>query len=91
VRREEHRRGRSAAWRANNVRPLSFLAALGKELIALGVASTLSGTARRILERSAEQAGFYEAGRGEASFVHPFAKCSANKSQYENPISSPAN
>jgi hypothetical protein len=38
-------------------------AALEKELIALGVASTLSGTARRVLERSAEQAGFYEAGR----------------------------
>jgi hypothetical protein len=38
-------------------------AALEKELIALGVASTLSSTARRVLERSAEQAGFYEAGR----------------------------
>jgi hypothetical protein len=38
-------------------------AALEKELVALGVASTLSGTARRVLERSAEQAGFYEAGR----------------------------
>jgi hypothetical protein len=38
-------------------------AALEKELIALGVASTLSDTARRVLERSAEQAGFYEAGR----------------------------
>lgn len=38
-------------------------AALEKELIGLGVASTLSDTARRILERSAEQAGFYEAGR----------------------------
>jgi hypothetical protein len=38
-------------------------AALEKELVGLGVASTLSDTARRILERSAEQAGFYEAGR----------------------------
>jgi len=38
-------------------------AALQKELIALGVASTLSDTARRVLERSAEQAGFFEAGR----------------------------
>jgi hypothetical protein len=39
------------------------VAALEKELVALGVASTLSDTARRVLERSAEQAGFYEAGR----------------------------
>jgi hypothetical protein len=39
------------------------VAALEKELVGLGVASTLSDTARRILERSAEQAGFYEAGR----------------------------
>jgi hypothetical protein len=38
-------------------------AALENELIGLGVASTLSDTARRILERSAEQAGFYEAAR----------------------------
>lgn len=38
-------------------------AALEKELIALGVASTLSSTARRVLERSADQAGFYESGR----------------------------
>jgi hypothetical protein len=38
-------------------------AALEKELVALGVASTLADTARRVLERSAEQAGFYEAGR----------------------------
>ncbi len=38
-------------------------AALEKELIALGVAGTLSSTARRVLERSADQAGFYEAGR----------------------------
>jgi hypothetical protein len=38
-------------------------AALEKELVALGVAGTLSSTARRVLERSAEQAGFYEAGR----------------------------
>jgi hypothetical protein len=38
-------------------------AALKKELIASGVASALSSTARRVLEWSAEQAGFYEAGR----------------------------
>jgi hypothetical protein len=38
-------------------------AALEKELAALGVATTLTDTARRVLERSAEQAGFYEAGR----------------------------
>lgn len=38
-------------------------AALEKELVALGVASTLSDTARRVLERSADQAGFYESGR----------------------------
>jgi hypothetical protein len=38
-------------------------AALEKELAALGVASTLTDTARRVLERSAEQAGFYEAGK----------------------------
>ena len=38
-------------------------AALEKELVGLGVASTLTDTARRVLERSAEQAGFYEAGR----------------------------
>ena len=38
-------------------------AALDNELIALGVASTLKDTARRVLERSAEQAGFFEAGR----------------------------
>jgi hypothetical protein len=38
-------------------------AALEKELVGLGVASTLSDTARRVLERSAEQAGFFEAGR----------------------------
>jgi hypothetical protein len=38
-------------------------AALEKDLVALGVASTLSDTARRVLERSAEQAGFYETGR----------------------------
>lgn len=31
--------------------------------MALGVASTLTDTARRVMERSAEQAGFYEAGR----------------------------
>ncbi|WP_152977931.1 hypothetical protein [Bradyrhizobium pachyrhizi] len=33
------------------------------QLAALGVASTLTDTARRVMERSAEQAGFYEAGR----------------------------
>ena len=33
-------------------------AALEKELAALGVASTLTDTARRVLERSAKQAGF---------------------------------
>lgn len=38
-------------------------AALEKELVALGVADTLKETARRVMERSAEQAGFYEAGR----------------------------
>lgn len=38
-------------------------AALEKELIALGVASTLAETDRRVLERSADQAGFYESGR----------------------------
>jgi hypothetical protein len=38
-------------------------AALEKELAALGVASTLTDTARRVMERSAEEAGFYEAGR----------------------------
>jgi hypothetical protein len=38
-------------------------AALEKELVALGVASTLTDTARRVLERSAEQAGFFESGR----------------------------
>ena len=38
-------------------------AALAKELVSFGVASTLSDTARRVLERSAEQAGFFEAGR----------------------------
>jgi hypothetical protein len=37
------------------------VAALEKELAALGVASTLTDTARRVMERSAEQAGFYEA------------------------------
>jgi hypothetical protein len=39
------------------------VAALEKELAALGVASTLTDTARRVLERSADQAGFYESGR----------------------------
>lgn len=39
------------------------VAALEKELAALGVAGTLTDTARRVMERSAEQAGFYEAGR----------------------------
>jgi hypothetical protein len=39
------------------------VAALEKELAALGVASTLTDTARRVMERSAEQAGFYESGR----------------------------
>lgn len=38
-------------------------AALDKELVALGVANTLKETARRVMERSAEQAGFFEAGR----------------------------
>lgn len=38
-------------------------AAFEKELIGLGVAPTLKETARRVLERSAEQAGFYETGR----------------------------
>jgi hypothetical protein len=38
-------------------------AALEKEFVALGVASTLTDTARRIFERSAEEAGFFEAGR----------------------------
>jgi hypothetical protein len=38
-------------------------AALEKELVALGVASTLTDTARRVMERSAEEAGFYESGR----------------------------
>lgn len=38
-------------------------AALENELMALGVASTLKGTARSVLERSADAAGFYEAGR----------------------------
>ncbi|HUC60520.1 MAG TPA: hypothetical protein VMF53_01040 [Alphaproteobacteria bacterium] len=38
-------------------------AALEKELVALGVADTLKDTARRVFERSAEQAGFFEAGR----------------------------
>lgn len=37
--------------------------ALESELVALGVASTLKEVARRVLDRSAEQAGFYEAGR----------------------------
>ena len=37
--------------------------ALENELVALGVAGTLKETARRVLERSAEQANFYEAGR----------------------------
>lgn len=37
--------------------------ALEKELVGLGVASTLSDTARRVFERSAEQAGFFDAGR----------------------------
>jgi hypothetical protein len=38
-------------------------AALDKELVAIGVADTLKETARRVLERSADQAGFYESGR----------------------------
>lgn len=38
-------------------------AALEKELVGLGVASTLSDTARRVFERSAEQANFFESGR----------------------------
>lgn len=38
-------------------------AALEKELVALGVADTLKETARRVMERSAEQAGYFEAGR----------------------------
>lgn len=37
-------------------------AALEKELVGLGLADTMSDTARRVLERSAEQAGFFEAG-----------------------------
>jgi hypothetical protein len=37
--------------------------ALEKELVALGVAETLKAHARRVLESSAEQAGFFEAGR----------------------------
>jgi hypothetical protein len=37
--------------------------ALENELVALGVAGTLKETSRRVLERSAEQAGFFEAGR----------------------------
>jgi hypothetical protein len=39
------------------------VAALEKELVSLGVASTLKDTARRVMERSAEQAGYYEHGR----------------------------
>jgi hypothetical protein len=38
-------------------------AALEKELVSLGVASTLKDMARRVLERSAEQAGYYDHGR----------------------------
>lgn len=38
-------------------------AALERELVALGVASTLKDRARMVLERSAEQAGFFEHGR----------------------------
>lgn len=38
-------------------------AALERELVALGVASTLKDRARTVLERSAEQAGFFEHGR----------------------------
>jgi hypothetical protein len=38
-------------------------AALERELVALGVASTLKERARTVLERSAEQAGFFEHGR----------------------------
>ena len=38
-------------------------AAFQKELVSLGVASTLTERARQTLERSAEQAGFYESGR----------------------------
>jgi hypothetical protein len=38
-------------------------AALENELVSLGVAATLKTTARQVLERSAESAGFYEAGR----------------------------
>lgn len=37
-------------------------AALENELIAIGVAETLKGTARSVMERSAESAGFFEAG-----------------------------
>ena len=37
--------------------------AMEKELVALGVAETLKGHARRAFESSAEQAGFFEAGR----------------------------
>lgn len=37
--------------------------ALEKEFVALGVASPLTDTARRIFERSAEEAGLFEAGR----------------------------
>lgn len=39
------------------------VAALEKEMIALGVASTLKETARRVFERSAEQSGFFAHGR----------------------------
>jgi len=40
-------------------------AAFEKELIGLGVAATLKETARRVLERSAEQAGFYATSRDQ--------------------------
>lgn len=38
-------------------------AAVENELVALGVAQTLKGTARSVLERSADAAGFYATGR----------------------------
>jgi hypothetical protein len=65
------------------------VAAFQKELIALGVASTLSDTARRILERSAGQAGFYE--HGKDRLVMPGFAPSTGSDEETNAEKKPAN
>jgi hypothetical protein len=61
--------------------------ALESELVALGVASTLKETARRVLDRSAEQANFFEAGRDR--LVMPgFAQGQEQKPEIKKPSGS---